>query len=102
MSKSITNFFKPSRLNQERGSALPHDYAWSAIKGIKKLEEDTERIGSKRDNCGIISVISVIIQQSQSSKNSSMSKPINSNMEIICEMFIQFFYPLGTPTVHPC
>ena len=56
MSKSITNFFKPSRLNQERGSDLPHDYARFAIKGIKKLEEDTERIGSKRGNCGIISV----------------------------------------------
>ena len=55
MSRSITNFFKPSRPNQDRGSALPHGYVRSAIKEIKKVKEDTERVGSKRSNYAVIS-----------------------------------------------
>ena len=55
MSRSITDFFKPSRTNQERGSALPHGYVRSAIKETKKVEEDAERIGSKRGDYAVIS-----------------------------------------------
>ena len=54
-SRSITDFFKPLRPNQERDPALPHGFAWSAIKEIKKVEEDAERIGSKRGNYTAIS-----------------------------------------------
>ena len=50
ISRSITDFFKPSRPDQERGSALPHGYMQSAIKEIKKVEVNTERIGSKSGN----------------------------------------------------
>ena len=32
MSRNITDFFKPSMSKQEGGSALPHGFAWSAIK----------------------------------------------------------------------
>ena len=55
MSRSITDFFKPLRPNQERDPALPHGYARSAIKKIKKVEEDAERIGPKRGNYAAIS-----------------------------------------------
>ena len=55
MSRSITDFFKPSRPNQERGSALPHGYVRSAIKEMKKVEEDAERIRSKIGNYAVIS-----------------------------------------------
>ena len=55
MSRSITDFFKPSRPNQEKGSALPHGYLWSAIKEIKKVKEDTKSTGSKRGNYAVIS-----------------------------------------------
>ena len=50
MSKSIIDFFKESKENKEKSSTLPHNFVQSAVKEIKKVEEQEEKVGSKRSS----------------------------------------------------